>query len=216
MDRRSFAANLRFLLLGLVLTCVASCKSTGPLFKPSTSDSAYSDTDQHKLEWEYKKRERQMKKQQKLAARSSRSSRSYRSRKRSGYASRDVEKVIRTARSYRGTPYRYGGTTRIGMDCSGLLCTSFQAINVQLPRTSNEQSEFGENVRPKEIQPGDLVFFSESAFSSRISHVGMVTEVKGKEEIYFIHASTSLGVKEDNLFSDHYRRIFIKAVRPKI
>lgn len=210
MDRRSFAANLRFLLLGLVLTFVASCKSTGPLFKPSTSDSAYADTDQHKLEWEYKKRERQMKKQQKLAGRSSRS------RKKKSYVNRDVEKVIRTARSYRGTPYRWGGTTRIGMDCSGLLCTSFQAIDVKLPRTSNEQSEFGENVRPKEIQPGDLVFFSESAFSSRISHVGMVTEVKGKEEIYFIHASTSIGVTEDNLFSDHYRKIFIKAVRPKI
>ena len=206
MDRRSFAANLRFILfLSLVLAFAASCKSTGPLFKPSTSDSAYADTDQNKLKWEYKQRERQFKKQNRRAARLAKTR-----------VNRDIQKVIQTARTYRGTPYRWGGTTRIGMDCSGLLCTSFKAINVNLPRTSNEQSRFGEKVRPKEIRPGDLVFFSESQFSNRISHVGMVTDVKGPGEVFFIHASTSLGVIEDNLFSNYYQKIFLKAVRPKI
>jgi cell wall-associated NlpC family hydrolase len=180
-----------------------SCKSTGPLFKPS--DSTYADTDQNKLKWEYKQRERQLKKHNRRAARLAKTR-----------VNRDIHKVIQTARTYRGTPYRYGGTTRIGMDCSGLLCTSFKAIDVNLPRTSNEQSQFGEKVRTKEIRPGDLVFFSESPFSSRISHVGMVTEVKGPEEVFFIHASTSLGVMEDNLFSNYYQKIFLKAVRPKI
>jgi hypothetical protein len=46
--------------------------------------------------------------------------------------------------------------------------------------------------------------------------VGMVTDVKSREEIFFIHASTSLGVIEDNLFANHYQKIFLKAVRPKI
>ena len=205
MDRCSFAAKLKFLLLGLTLAFAVSCKSTGPLFKPSTSDSAYADTDQNKLKWEYKQRERQFKKQNRRAARLAKTR-----------VNRDIQKVIQTARTYRGTPYRWGGTTRIGMDCSGLLCTSFKAINVNLPRTSNEQSRFGEKVRPKEIRPGDLVFFSESQFSNRISHVGMVTDVKGPGEVFFIHASTSLGVIEDNLFSNYYQKIFLKAVRPKI
>ena len=205
MDRCSFAAKLKFLLLGLTLAFAVSCKSTGPLFKPSTSDSAYADTDQNKLKWEYKQRERQLKKQNRRAARLAKTR-----------VNRDIQKVIQTARTYRGTPYRWGGTTRIGMDCSGLLCTSFKAINVNLPRTSNEQSRFGEKVRPKEIRPGDLVFFSESQFSNRISHVGMVTDVKGPGEVFFIHASTSLGVIEDNLFSNYYQKIFLKAVRPKI
>jgi probable lipoprotein NlpC len=203
MDRCSFAAKLQFLLLGLTMAFAVSCKSTGPLFKPS--DSTYADTDQNKLKWEYKQRERQLKKHNRRAARLAKTR-----------VNRDIHKVIQTARTYRGTPYRYGGTTRIGMDCSGLLCTSFKAIDVNLPRTSNEQSQFGEKVRTKEIRPGDLVFFSESPFSSRISHVGMVTEVKGPEEVFFIHASTSLGVMEDNLFSNYYQKIFLKAVRPKI
>jgi probable lipoprotein NlpC len=205
MDKYSFSAKLRCILLGLTLAFAVSCKNTGSLFKPSTSDSTYADTDQNKLRWEYQRRERQYKKQQRKAARLARTR-----------GNRNVQKVIQTARSYRGTPYRYGGTTRIGMDCSGLLCTSFKAINVNLPRTSQEQSRFGPTVRPKDIQPGDLVFFGESRFSSKISHVGLVTDVKSKEEIYFIHASTSLGVIEDNLFSNYYQKIFLKAVRPKI
>ena len=212
MDRCSFAAKLKFLMLGLTLAFAVSCKSTGPLFKPSTSDSAYANTDQNKLKWEYKQRERQLKKQNRRAARLA-NTRSSKSRSR---GNRNIEKVIQTARTYRGTPYRWGGTTRIGMDCSGLLCTSFKAINVNLPRTSNEQSRFGEKVHTREIRPGDLVFFRESQFSNRISHVGMVTDVKGPGEVFFIHASTSLGVIEDNLFSNYYQKIFLKAVRPKI
>ncbi len=127
---------------------------------------------------------------------------------------KDIAKVIRTARSYTGTPYKWGGTTRVGMDCSGLLCTSFQSINVQLPRTSEEQSSYGKNVRVRDLQEGDLVFFGATKNSRQVTHVGMVTEVIDKNDIRFIHASTSLGVIENNLFSNHYQNIYIKAVRP--
>lgn len=126
----------------------------------------------------------------------------------------NVETVIQTARSYTGTPYKWGGTTRVGMDCSGLLCTSFQSINVNLPRTSEEQSRFGKTVKVRELKEGDLVFFGANKFSREITHVGMVTEVNNDNEVKFIHASTSLGVIENNLYSDYWQKIFIKAVRP--
>ncbi|SFG43117.1 C40 family peptidase [Pontibacter chinhatensis] len=126
----------------------------------------------------------------------------------------NIATVIETARSFTGVPYRWGGTTRVGMDCSGLLCTSFQSIDVNLPRTSEEQSRFGTEVKPKELREGDLVFFGPNR--RNITHVGMVTEVNGSNDVRFIHASTSLGVIENNLYSDHYQKIFIKAVRPPV
>ncbi|WP_235861230.1 C40 family peptidase [Pontibacter flavimaris] len=126
----------------------------------------------------------------------------------------DVATVIEAARSYTGVPYRWGGTTRVGMDCSGLLCTSFQSIDVALPRTSEEQSRYGSEVKTKDLREGDLVFFGTS--KRNITHVGMVTEVNSPEDVRFIHASTSLGVIENNLYSPHYQKIFIKAVRPPV
>ncbi|QHL89380.1 NlpC/P60 family protein [Nibribacter ruber] len=142
--------------------------------------------------------------------------RNSRSSKDAVYSSKKVATVISTARSYRGTPYKFGGTTRVGMDCSGLLCTSFQAIDVKLPRTSSEQSRYGPTVSTRELRAGDLVFFSSTQSPSNITHAGIITEVVNDNEIYFIHSSTSLGVKEDNLFAPYYKKNFIKAVRPGI
>lgn len=135
-------------------------------------------------------------------------------RRRSGNATAEAQKVIQVARSYIGTPYRYGGTTRKGIDCSGLLCTTFQAVNITLPRPSYEQAEYGQEVRLRDVRPGDLVFFSEKKSSNRVSHAGMVTEVNGPGDVTFIHASTSRGVIEDNLYKEYYQKIFVKAVRP--
>ncbi len=160
---------------------------------------------------------RQDRKTRKLAGRDKRSKNTMASRRRkSRNVDKDIAKVIKTARSFTGTPYRWGGTTRVGMDCSGLLCTSFQSIDVRLPRTSQEQSKFGNDIRIKNLQEGDLVFFGATKNSREVTHVGMVTEVISDEEVKFIHASTSLGVIENNLFSPHYYSIFIKAVRPQI
>jgi cell wall-associated NlpC family hydrolase len=125
-----------------------------------------------------------------------------------------AQEVIKAARSYIGTPYRYGGSTRKGMDCSGLLCSSFEVANIKLPRTSNEQASYGSEVRRANLSPGDLVFFAERKGSNRISHVGMVTEVNGKNEVKFIHSSTSRGVIEDDFYAEYYQKIFVKAVRP--
>lgn len=128
---------------------------------------------------------------------------------------RQMAMVIETARSFQGTPYKFGGTTRLGMDCSGLLLESFAAINVAIPRSSNEQALWGEPVRPQDLRVGDLVFFGASPGSSTITHVGLITEASA-ESVQFIHSSSSLGVIENALETDYYLSRFIKAVRPRL
>ena len=203
-----------FLVFGLLF--MASCqsfhlKSSGP---PSASET---DFEQQKLA-------RQFQKQEKKAERLARKGKPYKKTarvkvKRKSKKGQDpqIEKVISVARSYRGTPYKYGGMTRIGIDCSGLLYKSFSAINYELPRNSSAQSQIGPSIRESELQKGDLVFFGPRRGSNQITHVGLVTEVdKPKEQVMFIHSSTSLGVIEDNLYSGYWNNLFIKAVRPKL
>ena len=123
-----------------------------------------------------------------------------------------IDKVISTARTFVGTPYKYGGTTRSGMDCSGLLMNSFKAIDMSLPRTSEAQSKIGMKVDKEELQPGDLVFFATGKKKREITHVGLVTDVRRKD-VKFIHASSSLGVVETNLSAEYYQKAFRRARR---
>lgn len=194
---------------------MASCQTSHPTF--SKRGEAY------KSAREIAEKKRQERKERRMASRNESKKGIFASKDRKSrtrvaskrQVDKDIETVIKAARSYTGTPYRWGGTTRIGMDCSGLLCTSFQSIDVRLPRTSVEQGTVGETIKIKDLKEGDLVFFGATKNSRQITHVGMVTEVISDEEIKFIHASVSLGVIENNLFSPHYQKIFIKAVRPQ-
>lgn len=219
-----------FLFFALLL--LASCRS-GWKLSGNLSDE---DREQKALAKEFKKLEKkaarrhekeiwraeqralkEQSKSGKVAVRTKTKTKTKRSRTARRNVDKRIEKVISTARSYRGTPYRFGGTTRIGIDCSGLLCQSFSAIDVALPRNSYDQSNFGPTVRERDLQPGDLVFFGASKGSNTITHVGMVTEVnKLEEDVQFIHSSTRLGVIEDNLYGNYWRHLFIKAIRPKI
>lgn len=124
-----------------------------------------------------------------------------------------VERVISSARTFIGTPYKYGGTSRAGMDCSGLLLNSFKAIALDLPRSSEDQSKVGMEVKMKDLAPGDLVFFATGNKKRKITHVGLVTEVNGKENVKFIHASSSLGVVETNIYAEYYQKRFRVARR---
>ena len=129
------------------------------------------------------------------------------------YNRQTVGNIVQKARSYTGSPYKYGGTTAAGFDCSGLVTVAFQSVNLALPRASYDMASVGREVKTTDIEIGDLVFFVTSKTGDRINHVGIVTEVQENGDIRFIHAADS-GVREDNLGSKYYKSTFVKAVRP--
>lgn len=122
-----------------------------------------------------------------------------------------TNKVIRKALSFKGTRYKYGGTTKSGMDCSGLMCSSFKAVNVNLPRTSFEQSKQGVRVSKRNVQKGDLVFFKTNG-KSRINHVGLVVSVDGRD-VKFVHSSSSRGVMISSLKEGYWSNAFSEVRR---
>jgi cell wall-associated NlpC family hydrolase len=120
----------------------------------------------------------------------------------------NVNKVIETARSYRGTPYRYGGTTRSGIDCSALVYHSFYSVGINMPRSSAAQSKEGKKVLGKSLEKGDVLFFATGKKKNQVTHAGIVTDTS-KGNIIFIHSSTSLGVTEDKLSQSYWTKAFL-------
>jgi probable lipoprotein NlpC len=112
--------------------------------------------------------------------------------------------VIATAKSYKGTPYQFGGMTKKGIDCSGLIYNSYKAAGIKVPRTAKEQTKIGKSKGWEDLREGDLVLFKFKEKGEKWWHSGMITELKG-ENIKFIHASSSKGVIESDLMSDYYK-----------
>ncbi|MFI2812508.1 NlpC/P60 family protein [Microbulbifer zhoushanensis] len=108
------------------------------------------------------------------------------------------DKIYSQHREWKGTRYALGGMSKRGIDCSGLVYTTFRdQLGLQLPRTTSTQARIGVPIRRSDLRAGDLVFFKTGRKSR---HVGIYIE-DGK----FFHASTSHGVKISRL-SDYYWR----------
>jgi len=123
-----------------------------------------------------------------------------------------VYNIISKAKTFEGTRYKYGGTTKRGMDCSGLIYTAFLEEDIAIPRTSRAMSLEGERLYIKEVTPGDLLFFETNKNRKVINHVGLVVDVK-QDNIYFIHASTSRGVIISSLDEPYWNGNFVMARR---
>jgi len=88
---------------------------------------------------------------------------------------------------FAGTHYLWGGVTPLGVDCSGMVQTTFLARGVSLPRDAHQQAEAGVEVRPESGRPGDLLFFR-SERGERITHVAILSE-----DDHIVHATLACG-----------------------
>ena len=126
--------------------------------------------------------------------------------------SKKIENIIDEAKKYEGTRYKYGGTTKKGMDCSGLVTVAFQEEDIILPRTTGALSATGDWIDVKELQEGDLVFFATKKNSRRVNHVGIVTTSR-PGHVEFIHSTTSRGVIISNLAERYWYLAYVQGRR---
>jgi cell wall-associated NlpC family hydrolase len=114
--------------------------------------------------------------------------------------------AVKMAQDFIGAPYRSGGTTTNGVDCSGLTFAVYRQLGVKLPRTSAAQARSGNHIDQGDLQAGDLVFFR---IGSSINHVGIYAD-----DGEFIHASTrARGVRFDRLDNKYFRNRYVGARR---
>jgi len=116
--------------------------------------------------------------------------------------------LINASKSWMGCPYLYGGTSRSGVDCSGLVQQIFKEVyRINLPRSTKQQFKEGQFVRLNSLNIADLVFFKTNR-SAGVDHVGIYL---GDDE--FVHASTSRGVMISNLSEKYFKQRFAGARR---
>lgn len=112
---------------------------------------------------------------------------------------------------YLGVPYRRGGATRKGMDCSGFVRKIYQELfGVDLPHQARSQYALKafEKASPENLRPGDLIFFSTAANKKRINHVGVYLD-----DGQFAHAARTSGVVVSSLSNPHWKSRFFAAKR---
>ncbi len=120
----------------------------------------------------------------------------------------NYEKLLMTVISYLGTPYKFGGNTRKGLDCSAFTRLIFlESLNIELPRSTIEQIKIGSPVESGELKFGDLVFFN-TRRRQNPGHVGIYLW-----DGYFVHASTKYGVVVSSMNSGYYNKRFVGARR---
>jgi cell wall-associated NlpC family hydrolase len=120
--------------------------------------------------------------------------------------------IIDYAKQFDGVRYKYGGTTKNGMDCSGLVSTVFKSEGILLPRSSKDMAAIGDWIDVKEVEKGDLLFFATRKNSRDINHVGLVTDVR-PGFVEFIHSTINAGVIISNLAERYWYFAFVQARR---
>lgn len=126
-----------------------------------------------------------------------------------------LDSIINYSEKYIGTPYKYGGTTPDGFDCSGFVQFLFNNFGIKIPRIPADMAEMSNKVDYKDIRPGDLVYFKGSNINSmEIGHVAFVVERNG-DNFKFIHA-TSKGVMINDIEQyDYWKTRYLFATRFK-
>jgi len=115
---------------------------------------------------------------------------------------------VRVVKTFLGVPYKLGGSTLRGIDCSGFVKKIYEIFSVELPRTTREQFLVGKKIEKESLEEGDLVFFKRQG---NRAHVGIYIGAN-----QFVHASSSnKEVKIDYLDAPYYNNRFLKGVRVK-
>lgn len=124
-----------------------------------------------------------------------------------------IDSLLSFAKMHIGIPYRYGGKNEKGFDCSGFTSYIFKHFGFILPPTSDGQAFYGDTISKENIKIGDLVFFKgRNSKSTRIGHVGIVTEIT-ENDILFIHSSSNKGIMITSINSDYYYKRYVTARR---
>lgn len=119
-------------------------------------------------------------------------------------------RLARVVEGYLGVPYKWGGTTRAGMDCSAFTRAVFrQTYGIELPRTSRQIYRVGRSVsRRQDLKPGDLVFFQNTFSGKGVSHVGIYVG-QGR----FAHVGVSTGATITPLDHPYFSARYVGARR---
>lgn len=123
----------------------------------------------------------------------------------------DNHKLYINAAEWIGTPYRAGGESKRGTDCSGLVSQLYKKVyRTHLSRSTDGQLKESSQISRRNLREGDLVFFTSRNSRKKVAHVGIY--LKGGK---FIHASTSQGVIVSNLKERYYTQYWLCGGRIK-
>ncbi len=121
-----------------------------------------------------------------------------------------ISQLLKTAKSFLGIPYLWGGNSTKGLDCSGFSQTAFKSQGLLLPRDANMQVNLGDEIKPNEdfsnVEKGDLIFFGPN--EERITHVAI--SLGGP---VFIHSSGTVHINSFNKDHENYNRYRLETLR---